>query len=265
VGEDAEPGARAGRALATPASERISHSVNELAAHPDYVRFVTPTETKLYGRRAFLGVTGLGLSSLLWGQGAWNALSGVARPIESALPPSLVPNGWRIYTVAATMPRFDPAAWRLKVGGLVEHPLELDYDALRALPRTEEIATFHCVTGWSVPNVRWAGVRLSDLIDRVQPSQRASVLGFISAESPYFDTLTLQQARLRDAMLAYEMDGKPLPREHGAPVRLVIPEMYGYKNVKWVQQIVFADRVVPGYWEQRGYDVDAWVGHSNGL
>jgi len=66
-------------------------------------------------------------------------------------------------------------------------------------------------------------------------------------------------------MLAYEMDGKPLAREHGAPVRVVIPEMYGYKNVKWVERIVVGDKLEPGYWEQRGYDVNAWVGHSNGL
>ena len=92
---------------------------------------------------------------------------------------------------------------------------------------------------------------------------RGTVLTFISAEKPYVDTLTLRQAELHDAMLAYEMDGKPLAREHGAPVRVVIPEMYGYKNVKWVEQITVTGRVEPGYWEQRGYDVDAWVGRSN--
>ena len=65
-------------------------------------------------------------------------------------------------------------------------------------------------------------------------------------------------------MLAYEMDGKPLNREHGAPVRVVIPDMYGYKNVKWVERIeLVADAASLGYWEQRGYDRDAWVGRSN--
>ena len=90
------------------------------------------------------------------------------------------------------------------------------------------------------------------------------MLTFVSAERPYVDTLTLAQAELRDAMLAYEMDGKPLRREHGAPVRVVIPEMYGYKNVKWVERITVTDHPEPGYWEQRGYATDAWVGHSNG-
>jgi len=65
-------------------------------------------------------------------------------------------------------------------------------------------------------------------------------------------------------MLAYEMDGQPLPREHGAPVRVVIPDMYGYKNVKWLSSLTFTADAAPGYWEVRGYDVDAWVGRSNG-
>ena len=127
------------------------------------------------------------------------------------------------------------------------------------------MSTFHCVTGWTVKNVRWAGVRFSDLLAAAKPLPQGTVLNFVSAEIPYVDTLTLQQAELHDAMLAYEMDGKPLPREHGAPVRVVIPEMYGYKNVKWVARISVGKDVAPGYWEQRGYDIDAWVGRSNGL
>ena len=91
------------------------------------------------------------------------------------------------------------------------------------------------------------------------------MLTFTSAEKPYVDTLTLEQAHLPDVMLAYEMDGQPLPRPHGAPVRVVIPDMYGYKNVKWVERITVGAHAEPGYWEQRGYDTDAWVGRSNGF
>jgi DMSO/TMAO reductase YedYZ molybdopterin-dependent catalytic subunit len=131
------------------------------------------------------------------------------------------------------------------------------------MPRAEQVSDFHCVTGWSVSDVHWAGVRFDDLLASAGPRPSASVLTFVSAEHPYVDTLTLAQAGLADAMLAYEMDGKPLRREHGAPVRVVIPEMYGYKNVKWVERIVVGDHVEPGYWEQRGYDVDAWVGRLN--
>lgn len=79
------------------------------------------------------------------------------------------------------------------------------------------------------------------------------------------DSLTLEQAHLKDVLLAYEMDGKPLSRPHGAPVRVVIPDMYGYKNVKWVERIIVSKRPLDGYWEVRGYDRNAWVGRSNGL
>ena len=223
-----------------------------------------PEESRPYGRRAFLGASALGLSSLFWGKAFWNAFSGAVQPLRDALPASLVPSGWRIYTVAATMPTFDPAAWRLRIEGLVDRPQTLSYDELRRLPRAEQVSTFHCVTGWSVTNVHWAGVRFRDLLAAAGPQASGTVLELVSAEAPYVDTLTLRQAELHDAMLAYEMDGKPLPREHGAPVRVVIPEMYGYKNVKWVERIVLTDHVSPGFWEQRGYDVDAWVGKSNG-
>jgi len=214
-----------------------------------------------YGRATFLGVSALGLSSLLWGDGLRRRLD---QPLRNALPPSLVPSGWRIYTVASSMPRFDPATWRLHVGGLVEQPLTLDYDALRALPRTEEVRTFHCVTGWSVDDVHWAGVRVRDLLAETKPLPAAHGLRFTSSERPYVDSLTVRQATLPDVLLAYEQDGKPLAREHGAPVRLLIPEMYGYKSVKWVERIDLVPQPEPGYWEVRGYDADAWVGRSNG-
>jgi DMSO/TMAO reductase YedYZ molybdopterin-dependent catalytic subunit len=223
-------------------------------------------EPRPYGRRAFLAVTALGLTSLVWGRPAWQALSGATTPLGNVLPEGLVPSsGWRIYTVAATMPRFDPATWSLTVDGLAGAPRSFSYDELRSLPRTEQVSTFHCVTGWSVKDVHWAGVRLATLLDTVEALPAARVLSFASSEKPYVDTLTIDQARLDDVMLAYEMDGRPLKRVHGAPLRLVIPEMYGYKNVKWVERITLGQKAEPGYWEQRGYDTDAWVGDSNGF
>lgn len=219
-----------------------------------------------YGRRAFVAVTALGLSSLVWGRAAANTIGGALSPLGAALPEGIVPtSGWRIYTVAASMPRFDPASWRLTVDGLVDEPLRLTYDELRELPRVEQVSDFHCVTGWSVQDVHWAGVRLATLLDEVRPLPAARELAFTSSERPYVDTLTVDQARLGDVLLAYEMDGRPLPRPHGAPLRLVMPRMYGYKSVKWVERITLAQDAAPGYWEQRGYDSDAWVGRSNGL
>jgi len=216
-------------------------------------------EPRKYGRGLFLATVAGGLTSLVWGKGLWGHVQGAVPSVP------LVPSGWRIYTVASTMPTFDPATWRLEVGGLVDAPASFGYDELRALPRTTEVRDFHCVTGWTVKNVRWTGVRLTDLFARVKPQPKAQGVTFVSAEVPYVDALTLQQASLPDVLLAYEMDGKPLAREHGAPVRLVMPKMYGYKNVKWVSRIELAETAGDGYWEQLGYDRDAWVGRSNGL
>jgi DMSO/TMAO reductase YedYZ molybdopterin-dependent catalytic subunit len=83
-------------------------------------------------------------------------------------------------------------------------------------------------------------------------------------EKDYVDTLSLPQSVLPNVMLAHTMNGQPLLREHGAPLRLIIPEMYGYKNVKWVHRLELVPTLHPGFWEQNGYDIDAWVGRSNG-
>jgi len=223
-----------------------------------------PDQPRRYGRRVFLLTVAGGISSLYWGKAAWDHVTGVVSPVASAIAPILPTGGWRIYTISGSMPVFDPATWRLKIGGLVEQPVSLTYDELRALPRVEQVSNFHCVTGWTVNNVRWGGVRIQDVLAAAKPSVSAHALEFVSMEVPYIDYLTLKQASIHDVMLAYEMDGKPLPREHGAPVRLIIPQMYGYKNVKWLDGINVVPQEQLGYWEQLGYDQNAWVGRSNG-
>jgi DMSO/TMAO reductase YedYZ molybdopterin-dependent catalytic subunit len=192
--------------------------------------------------------------------------SRVTNPVSDAIGlTGLIPSGgWRINTVADSMPSFDPASWRLRIDGLVRRPVELSYRQLVALPKVEQVSTFHCVTGWVVSNVHWGGVRFRDLLAVVRPLPQAGALRFVSAEKPYDDYLDLGQVAPGDVMLAYEMDGKPLPQEHGAPVRVVVPEMYGYKNVKWVERIELVAKSGLGYWEQLGYDVNAYVGRSNG-
>jgi DMSO/TMAO reductase YedYZ molybdopterin-dependent catalytic subunit len=216
-----------------------------------------------FGRGVFLATVAGGVSSLLWGKTAWDRVSHAISPVESLVP--LLPSGgWRIYTVSGSLPRFDERTWRLELGGHVQQPVSLSYRELLALPKVEQVSTFHCVTGWSVENVHWGGVRLRDVLARASPLPTAHALEFVSAERPYVDSLTLEQSSLPDVMLAYEMDGRPLSRAHGAPVRLVIPEMYGYKNVKWLAAINVVPRALDGYWEQLGYDRDAWVGRSNG-
>ncbi len=224
------------------------------------------TGARRLGRAGFLGLVGAGVATLFYGKEISRVTSAVTKPFADATGLSrIVPSGgWRIYTVADTMPTFDRATWRLKLDGLVGRPLELSYQELLSLPKAEQVSTFHCVTGWIVNSVHWGGVRFSDLLANAGPLPSAHAAHFISAEYPYDDYLKLSDLALPDVMLAYEMDGQPLRQEHGAPVRVVIPDMYGYKNVKWVEQITLVPKQGAGYWEQRGYDVDAWVGRSNG-
>jgi DMSO/TMAO reductase YedYZ molybdopterin-dependent catalytic subunit len=217
-----------------------------------------------YGRRAFLLLLAGGVTSLAWASRA----SGIFSPVTSAfsqLLGNLIPvGGWRIYRISGSMPVFDERDWTLEIGGLVKTPRTLTYADLQALPRAEQVSDFHCVTGWSVYGVHWAGVRFRHLLDLVEPLPEAHAIRFVSTEVPYDDSLTLEQLSLPDVMLAYELDGSPLSRPHGAPARVVIPQMYGYKGVKWLTRMELVASQPRGYWEEHGYDQNAWVGRSNG-
>lgn len=214
------------------------------------------------GRAGFLGILGAGAAGLFFAKDATGLLDrAVPKSVSRIVPTS----GWRIYTIGNSMPDPDPATFRLTIDGLVETPVSLSLADLKAMPRADQVSDFHCVTGWSVSDVHWGGVRIGDLLERVGAHDSAHGLRFVSAEVPYDDSLSLEQALLPDTMLAYEMDGGPISRPHGAPLRLVVPQMYGYKSVKWVEHIEVKPAPQAGFWEQHGYDVDAWVGKSNGF
>jgi DMSO/TMAO reductase YedYZ molybdopterin-dependent catalytic subunit len=221
-------------------------------------------DSRPYGRRAFLGLVAGGLSAFWWASPANRIFAPISSQFSQLAGDLLPVGGWRIYTISGSMPLFDPREWRLEITGLVDHPVSLTYDDLLALPRAHQVTDFHCVTGWSVPHVRWGGVRFRDLLALAKPRPEATAIRFVSMEEPYVDALTLEQAQLPNVMLATHMDGGPLSRPHGAPARLVIPEMYGYKGVKWLQRLELVAAEPTGYWENLGYDQDAWVGRSNG-
>jgi DMSO/TMAO reductase YedYZ molybdopterin-dependent catalytic subunit len=222
------------------------------------------TGAKPYGRRAFVVLLAGGLTSFLWAGKASNVLSPLTSAFSQTLGNLFPVGGWRIYTISGSMPVFDPSSYQLEVTGLVRKPRTFTYDELRALPQAHQVSTFHCVTGWTVKNVRWSGVRFDHILDLVEPLPSAKALRFDSLEVPYNDSLTIQQVALHNVMLALDMDGEPLSRPHGSPARVVIPEMYGYKGVKWLTKIELMDHQPTGYWEGLGYDQDAWVGRSNG-
>jgi DMSO/TMAO reductase YedYZ molybdopterin-dependent catalytic subunit len=220
-------------------------------------------DDRTIGRAAFLGLLSAGAAGLFVARDAAGLLGRIVPDrVQRAVPAS----GWRIYSIGSSLPTIDPGAYRLRIDGAVEQPVTIALDDLRGLPWATQVSDFHCVTGWSVEDVHWGGVRFADLLSAARPLPTARLLRFVSEEVPYDDTLTLEQALAPDVMLALDMDGAPLSRPHGAPARVVVPRMYGYKSVKWVGRIeLLTEPDHRGYWEQRGYDRDAWVGGSNGL
>jgi DMSO/TMAO reductase YedYZ molybdopterin-dependent catalytic subunit len=215
-----------------------------------------------------VGVIGLGVAGIVAGEPVSRGISALLQPIAAHDPTgltSLIPgaNDFQIYTVTDGYPTAPPD-YRLAIDGLVDHPMSLSVGDLEALPAVNLTKDFQCVTGWRVNNVHWTGVQLSVLLDRAGVSAQGKALRFQSFDGVYTESLTLAQARLPDVIVAYRMLGGPVSRQHGGPVRLYVAPMYGYKSIKWLQRISVVDQVIPGYWEQEGYDVDAWVGRSNG-
>jgi DMSO/TMAO reductase YedYZ molybdopterin-dependent catalytic subunit len=220
------------------------------------------------GRRLFLGLLGLGAAGIVYGARVQDWLERVVGPViskDGTGLSALLPIGrFRIYTVTGHLPGRDRDAYRLRVTGLVDRPLDLGYDDLLAMTPTSLTRDFQCVTGWRVSDVKWRGVRVADLLDRAGAQSKATALQLTSFDGVYTESLTMEQARRNDVIVAYEMEGDGVSREHGGPVRLYVAPMYGYKSLKWLEEIRVLDEVRPGYWEQLGYDVDAWVGRSNG-
>lgn len=232
-------------------------------------------------RRAFLKVAFGGALALVFGAagyrwlkqaGGGSGMTTAAIPDPGApgqelltpLPQSMPPIGgggdgsFRIYTVAP-IPKFDPQAWAFTVHGLVDRPLRYDWASFAELARSVQVSDFHCVTGWSVYHVTWEGIALKTFLDLAGVQSKAKYAKLYSGDGVYTDALTLEQARMDDVMVVALIDGKPIPEELGGPVRLVVPRMYAYKSVKWLQRVELVEEEHIGYWEERGYDVDAWV------
>ena len=216
----------------------------------------------------FLGLVGLGAAGVLVGAHVQDWLEQLMAPVEArdfTGITSLLPLGrFRFYSITGGFPHRSRDAYRLSVTGLVDHPFTITYDELTAMPQTELVRDFQCVTGWRVPHQHWTGVKLSALLDRAGVTPHATALRFVSFDGEYTESLTLDQARRPDVLVAYEMLGASVTRDHGGPVRLYVAPMYGYKSLKWLDGIEVTNKVIPGYWEQNGYDVDAWIGRSNG-
>ncbi len=220
------------------------------------------------GRRALLIGGAVALGSVVVGAPLQGLVSNVGGAIASGTGvsalSSLLPGGggFRYYTVTGGYPLIKVADFRLEVGGRVRRPTTIDYAMVTGLAQTELVSEFQCVTGWIVPNVHWRGVALADILSMAGVINEGDSIEFYSSDGAYTESLTMTEARDLGALVATHMNGKPLSQAHGGPVRLFVPKMYGYKSIKWLSRISVVKSATPGYWEQRGYPVDATIGSS---
>lgn len=216
--------------------------------------------SKPIGRRTVLSVLGLGALGTLFGSHVQSGITSVLDSLHANGIASALPGGgqFTIYTITNGYPAA-PVDYKLRVGGLVKRPLALSVSDLQSLPATRITQNFQCVTGWVVDNVHWVGVRLTDLAERAGADPAATAFQFYSFDGLDTESLTLEQAHQTGAIVAYSMLGAPVTREHGGPLRLYVPYMFGYKSLKWLSRIELVTRAVPGYWEQNGYPVNAWI------
>lgn len=176
---------------------------------------------------------------------------------ERVPPGQGVTKGWPLLHVGA-VPDTPVAAWRLRVGGAVERELELGWEEFQALPHARMRADFHCVTGWSKLDNDWEGVRLDELARRVGVRAGAGFVRF--ADPQGYDTTVPLALALAEGCLADRHGGAPLAREHGGPLRAVVPSLYAWKSCKWVVEVEFLEAERLGFWELRGYHngADPW-------
>jgi DMSO/TMAO reductase YedYZ molybdopterin-dependent catalytic subunit len=149
--------------------------------------------------------------------------------------------------------------WKLEIGGLVENPVTLDWAQFMALPQADDVSDFHCVTTWSRLDNHWKGVRFRTIAELVVPKDDARHIlctgyDFLPGSFiPYTVNVPLARAIEDDVLLVHTWEGKPLPREHGGPVRMITPKLYAWKGAKWIRKIQFLAEDEKGFWEERGY------------
>ncbi len=221
----------------------------------------THTTRRLVIRRiatwAIIGVVlGAGAKVFIDRLGSRISTSGAFRS-HGALSTLVTPNE-EFYIVSKNI--FDPevgvAGWVLEIDGLVEEPMSLTYDDLRALPSVEEFVTLECISnevgGDLIGNAEWKGVALKEVLERARLRPGVVDISF-QASDGYSESVPVDRALNQDVIVAYEMNGEPLSDRHGFPARLIVPGFFGLKSVKWLTHISPVDHDFQGYWQNRGW------------
>jgi DMSO/TMAO reductase YedYZ molybdopterin-dependent catalytic subunit len=184
---------------------------------------------------------------------------------DPRLPPGQVETKkWPVLTYGPT-PIVEKEAYRLRVFGLVAEEKSFTWDDLMSLPVTELVTPMHCVTRWSNFENRWVGIRFTDILAIVKPLPDAR---FVVEHSygGYTTNVSLEDLRSDDVLLVHTWNGAPLSREHGFPLRMLVPKLYLWKSAKWLNALEFLARDRPGFWERNGYHNhgDPWAEERHG-
>jgi len=181
-------------------------------------------------------------------------------PERDRLPPGQrLVKDWPVLDLGI-QPNVTEQRFRLDVDGAVENRLSLSWAEYLALPTAEYVSDMHCVTQWSRYDNNWKGVPAQALLAMVQPRPEVKHVIFTSFDG-YTTNIRLDQFDQPDVFLVHEWEGKPITREHGGPVRMMVPKLYLWKSAKWLRRIHFTISDQPGFWETRGYNnnADPWL------
>jgi DMSO/TMAO reductase YedYZ molybdopterin-dependent catalytic subunit len=182
-----------------------------------------------------------------------------ADPARDRLPPGqLLVRDWPVLDLGV-QPDVTPERFRLDLDGMVASPLRLTLDDLLALPQADSVSDIHCVTQWSRYDNHWQGVAARTLLELARPKAEARHVVF-HAHDGYTTNVRLDQFDQPDVFLVHRWEGKPIARQHGGPVRMLIPRLYFWKSAKWLRRIELIGQDRPGFWEVRGYhnNADPW-------
>jgi len=165
------------------------------------------------------------------------------------------------------VPQISMSDWAFEAYGEVENPVTLSWDQFTQLPKIVDVSDFHCVTGWTKLDNTWEGVRLEEIMKLVRPTAKAKYVTIECYGTPFYTaSLPLEDLLQEHVLFAYGLDGKPVPPGFGGPLRLVVPQKYGYKSAKWVRRVKFTETQERGFWETRGYSdtADPWTNDRYG-
>jgi DMSO/TMAO reductase YedYZ molybdopterin-dependent catalytic subunit len=179
---------------------------------------------------------------------------------DDRLPPGQkLTDGWPVFHYGST-PDIDLATWKFSVAGLVEEEVHFTWDEFLALPQSDVRSDIHCVTQWSKFDNDWRGVRFTDLMCHLKPKPEAKHV-MVHSHGGYTTNIPLSTLVDDDVLFAHSHGGQPLAREHGWPLRLVVPKLYFWKSAKWIRGLVFMSDEKPGFWEMYGYHIhgDPWT------